>query len=381
MMRIVVIGAGILGASTAYHLARDGADVVVVDASLPGRATAAGAGIVCPWAADVDDAVFYALYAAGGRYYAELVADMAARGECDTGYRRSGAMLVSDDAAALSALERRLRKRQADAPEMGPISALTQREVGQLFPPLRTDLAGVHLAGGARVDGRRITAALLRSAERMGATVRHGRAVLAVAAGRVTGIVLESERVSADRVVVAAGAWAPSLLQPHGIALPVAPQRGQIMHFRLSGHDTRDWPVVLPAGSHYLLAFDDGRIVAGATRETGSGFDFRVTAGGQAEVLAEALQTAPGLRAATVIETRVGFRPVGPGIRPLLGAARGVERLVIGNGLGSAGLTLGPFAGRLLAEVALGRKPAIDLVPFDPLLRHTASPGTMPELR
>ena len=102
----------------------------------------------------------------------------------------------------------------------------------------------------------------------------------------------------------------------------------------------------------------------------GTGFDYRVTAAGQAEVLSEALRIAPGLGAATLVETRVGFRPVSPDGRPLLGRVRDVKGLVIGNGLGAAGLTIGPLAGRLLADVALDRPPALDLATFDPLRRH-----------
>jgi D-amino-acid dehydrogenase len=70
-MRTAVIGAGVLGASAAYHLARAGAPVTVIDACRLGRATAAGAGIVCPWVTGVDDPVFYRLYAEAARYYAE----------------------------------------------------------------------------------------------------------------------------------------------------------------------------------------------------------------------------------------------------------------------------------------------------------------------
>jgi D-amino-acid dehydrogenase len=98
-----------------------------------------------------------------------------------------------------------------------------------------------------------------------------------------------------------------------------------------------------------------------------------VTVAGQAEVLTEALRVAPGLSSASIAETRVGFRPVGRGVRPLLGTVRGLAGLLIGNGLGAAGLTIGPFAGRLLAEVALGREPLLDLSPFDPL--RAATPG------
>lgn len=157
-------------------------------------------------------------------------------------------------------------------------------------------------------------------------------------------------------------------MAPLGIDLAVSPQRGQISHLRLEGVDTSGWPVVLPPGSHYLLAFDDSRVVVGATRETGAGFDYRITAAGQAEVLNEALKIAPGLASATLIETRIGFRPVGPGIRPMLGAVEGFEgRLILGNGLGPSGLTVGPFAGLLLAQLALGEPPEMALDPYDPM--------------
>jgi D-amino-acid dehydrogenase len=97
-------------------------------------------------------------------------------------------------------------------------------------------------------------------------------------------------------------------------------------------------------------------------------------------VLAEALHVAPGLATATVIETRVGFRPVGPGIRPLLGPVGGLDGLVVGNGLGAAGLTIGPFAGRLLCDAALGRDMLLDIAPFAPL--GNAGPGApAPPLR
>ena len=67
VMRIVIVGAGVLGASAAFHLARSGARVTIIDAQLDGRATAAGAGIICPWVSGVEDEAFYRLYVGGGR--------------------------------------------------------------------------------------------------------------------------------------------------------------------------------------------------------------------------------------------------------------------------------------------------------------------------
>jgi D-amino-acid dehydrogenase len=366
-VHIVVIGAGVLGASTTYHLASRGARVTVVDQAHDGRATAAGAGIICPWVSGSEDAAFYRLYVEGARYYSELIPALAELGETNIGFGRVGALVVSHDTVDLAAFRTTLNRRAADTPEMGAISQLTPRDARMLFPPLHPDLAAVHVAGGARVDGRRLAAGLLRAARHHGATMRQGHAAVLSSANRVTGVSLRDETIAADRVVVTAGAWAPSLLRPLGLDLPIEPQRGQIVHLQLPDQDTRVWPVILPPGSHYLLAFDDARVVAGATRESGVGFDYGVTSAGQAEVLAEALRVAPGLAAATIIETRVGFRPTGPGARPMLGRVHGLDGLLIGNGLGAAGLTIGPFAGLLLANAALGRESPLDLAPYDPL--------------
>src|SRR5207248_3204760 len=120
-----------------------------------------------------------------------------------------------------------------------------------------------------------LAAALLQAAQRHGAALQRGAAALVVADGRVRGVRLADATLEADVVVAAAGAWAPALLAPLGVALPVEPQRGQITHLRLPGIDTSRWAVVNPPGSHYLVSFDDSRVVVGATRETGSGFDYR----------------------------------------------------------------------------------------------------------
>jgi D-amino-acid dehydrogenase len=375
-MRIVIIGAGVLGASAAFHLARAGAEITVIDAHLDGRATAAGAGIICPWISATEDPSFYHLYCAGGGYYPDLIAALAEAGATDLGYRQAGAMLVSDDDEELAWLDRMARQRAAAA--MGRITRLTAPDARAMFPPLRQGLGAVHIAGGARVDGRRLAAALLQAAEFHGAKVKRGNAGLAVEADRIVGADMDARRIPADRVIVTAGAWAGRLLRRVGFEAAVEPQRGQIAHLRLEGVQTQDWPVILPPGSHYIVPFDDGRIVAGATRETGAGFDYRVTASGQAEVLSEALRIAPGLGTATTIETRIGFRPVAA--RPLLGWVPGIEGLAIGNGLGAAGLTIGPLAGRLLADLVTGQPGIIDLVPFDPQ-REASAIGALAALR
>src|SRR5699024_11518555 len=98
---------------------------------------------------------------------------------------------------------------------------------------------------------------------------------------------------------------------------------------------------------HYITPFDGGRIVAGATREDGVGFDVRATAAGTKRVLDDALRIAPGLAEATVLETRVGGRPMATreGALPYAGAAPGADGLWLASGLGAGGLPVGPLTG------------------------------------
>jgi D-amino-acid dehydrogenase len=366
-MKLVVVGAGILGASAAYHLVRQNAEVTLVDRADEGRATAAGAGIVCPWGSPVEDRPTYALLAGGARYYPELVAMLREDGEQDLGYARVGGLYVPEGAAALDAAERRVRTRAADAPEAGDIQRLSPADARKLFPPLRPEQPGLFVSGGARVDGRLVASALQRAAARRGATSVQGSAELIVRGSRVIGVRVDGKAIEADGVIVAAGAWAPALLAPIGVRLAVEPQRGQIVHLRLPGTDTARWPVLLPLSSYYLLAFDDARVVIGATREFKSGFDYRLTAAGVAEVLNAGLAVAPGLAGWTLHEIRIGFRPLATDLRPMLGTVPGVEGLVIGNGLGPSGLAMGPYAGALLANAALDQPTELALADYAPL--------------
>jgi D-amino-acid dehydrogenase len=367
-LRLIVVGSGIVGASCAYAASSLGAEVVLVDAAKPGRATLAGAGIICPWSALVTDPAWCTLAYAAARGYPALTARLADLGETDVGYRRVGALALAEREEDRERIRRTLLARRARAPEIGDVTELSGGDAQRLFPPLRADAAGVYIGGAARVDGRKLAAALARAAVRQGAVVRDGEARLACGCGRVAGVRLGGELIEGDAVVAATGAWTRTFLQATGLAVPVEAQRGQIMHISVGEVDTSRWPVVLPGASgHYLLAFDGGRIVAGATRETGSGFDYRITPAGLAEILEQALAVAPGLAGGTYLETRVGFRPMGPGIRPLLGPVPGLDGLVVATGLGASGLTMGPLAGSLAAQAALGLPPTMDLEPFAPL--------------
>ncbi|WP_342566231.1 FAD-binding oxidoreductase [Paenibacillus sp. FSL R7-0345] len=367
MSKVIVIGAGILGASTAYQLAKLGAEVLIIDRKDPGQATDAAAGIICPWLSQRRNKAWYRLAKAGARFYPGLIQELEQEGETDTGYAQVGALSVHSDWDKILKLEERARLRLDDAPEIGAISLLEEQDTRSEVPLLAEGYNALRVSGAARVDGRALREALLRAARRNGARQISGDAVLQTEGKRITGAAVDGEVYAADAVVVCAGAWAPSLLLPLGLRFQVSYQKGQILHLQTTGQeDTGSWPVVIPPTDQYLLSFADGRIVIGATHENNvDGFDTRVTAGGMQEVLNKGLELAPVLADSTIQEVRVGFRPFTPGFLPVIGAVPGWEGVLAANGLGASGLTMGPFIGSQLAKLALGLTPDIELEDYE----------------
>lgn len=363
-MKIVVVGAGIVGASAAYHLASKGAEVIIVDKNHQGLATGAGAGIVCPWISRVENKDWYTLARNGAIYYPTLINALKEDGENNVSYKFVGALGVSTEIEELNRIEERAKKCKMDTPEVGEITRLTAKQAKALFPPLREDLMAVHVSGAARVDGRLLREGLKNAAIKHGAKIVDGEVTgLEVKNEQVIGVKANEEIIYADKVIFAGGAWVPHLMERYGVTIKVEPQRGQIAHIKMDQYDTSDWPVVLPQTSHYLVSFDD-RVVVGATRETGSGFDYRLTVDGVKEVLDQALSIAPGLANGTLSEVRIGFRPMGETIIPTLGEVPFMKNLIIATGLGASGLTMGPYVGKLASDLAVNEIIDLDLTPY-----------------
>jgi D-amino-acid dehydrogenase len=363
----IVIGGGVVGMATAWHLVQGGVRTLLLDRADPGRASDAGAGILSAGYALDDPDPLDRLKAQALAYYPEMMERLWAEDVGDTGYAVTGALTVAvdeDELAPFAALRQRLQRR----PGFG--TADGHRDIGgdearALFPPLGEVRAALHSSRDGRVDGRLLVAALARSAEARG-LVRRREAVerVLVDAGRVRGVGIAGEELHAGWVVIAAGAWSQALAAPLGIDVPVAPQRGQICHLRLPGIDTAGWPVIGAFRSHYMVSWPDGRIAVGATRETGSGFRPQTTVRGVMRVLGEALRVAPGLRDASLQEVRVGLRPASPDGRPMLGPVPGVEGLLLATGHGPSGLLLGPLSARLVAGIVTAGDASTDLAPF-----------------
>ncbi|MCZ8537848.1 FAD-binding oxidoreductase [Paenisporosarcina quisquiliarum] len=365
MKNYIVIGAGILGASTAYHLAKSGAKVTVVDRHDKGQATDAAAGIICPWLSQRRNKAWYSLAKSGAAYYEELIGRLEEDGETETGYKRVGAISLHTDESKLIKMEERAVARREDAPEIGEVRLMKQDETSSAFPPLAKEFSAVSVSGAARVNGRALRQSLVRAAKKHGATFIHGSAEIEHENAAVTGVRVGNEHYAAENVMITAGAWADYLLEPLGIELQLSSQKAQIVHLQIENSQTDDWPVVMPPNDQYILAFDDGQVVIGATHEDHENFDLRVTAGGLHEVFHKALSVAPGLADSTFVETRVGFRPFTPNFLPIIGRVPGWEGLLLANGLGASGLTVGPFLGAQLAKLALYEPVEIDLALYD----------------
>ncbi|HTV20956.1 MAG TPA: FAD-dependent oxidoreductase [Polyangiaceae bacterium] len=371
MTKVAIIGGGLVGASVAHRLLALGASVVLIDREDEGQATAAGAGILPPLDHFVRLEAVLPLLRAARAFYPELVAALQGGGVLDVGYDAVGALHVAsseEELAALPELENECERRREEGFEhIGAVTRLEATQARSLFPLLGPAVLGaVHCAGAARIDGRRLLAALRARSLAAGAELRRGSAAITCRGGHAVGVSLDGEELAADAVVVAGGAWSSLALAPLGVELPVRPQRGQLVHLELPGQATGKWPVVLGFAHQYLLGFPESRIVVGATREDGVGYDYRATAGGVRSVLDEALRLAPGLRAATLIETRVGFRPVSEDRRPLLGPLPGHPNVFVATGHAGYGLEVGPYSGALVADLVMARAPSIDLAAFAP---------------
>jgi D-amino-acid dehydrogenase len=358
---VVVVGGGIVGSSLAYELVTAGASTVLVDSHEPGRATAAGAGILTPETNRHPDEAFFHFGMDAGRHYRSLVERLADDGITDTGYQTTGSILVAerpgDDAVMEEAVELVGRRSPTLVREIDP------QEVGPLFPPLGPVRRALYNPAGCRVDGRVLNQALTRAAVGRGLRVVHAGATgfdVDASGQTARGVTTTQGVVSAGAVVVAAGAWSAELSSTLGVTVPVTPLKGQIVHLAVPHTDSRHWAIVQPVLGFYLVPWPDGRVACGGTMEAAAGFDHRPTADGLHQLLREGLRSAPGLAPATVVEVRVGSRPATPDDRPILGRLPGWENVYVASGHGAEGLLLGPYSAKLVASAALGTDSSAD---------------------
>ncbi len=206
MSDIIIIGGGILGASTAYHLAKLGNNVTVIDKEEPGSATDAAAGIICPWISQRRNKVWYSLAVKGAGYYPALIHELKQDGITNTGYKKTGALVIRTEKKQAERLFKLAEERQAGAKEIGAISFLSPNQIAKHMPVLSEQYFGVHLEGGARVDGKLLKQSLIDAAKKYGAKFHVGEAKLKNNSSHLE-VLLNDEKMKADQIVSTNGAW------------------------------------------------------------------------------------------------------------------------------------------------------------------------------
>lgn len=405
-MTVAVLGAGVIGAATAYALARGGADTVLIERREgPAlEASFANGGQISPshsdpWAQPgaaaqllrrmfdaeapvrVRPAPSRAFWRWARLFAAACTAENAAAGTermlrvAAYGQARLRAAAEETGAAydrgadGLLHVFRSPRAFEAAKAQAARVSALGRpREIvsARMCVEIEPALAGAELAGGMfspedeSGDAYAFSSALWRAFQDLGGRVRTGTeaAGLAVEGGRVRGVETAEGRIGADAVIVCAGWRTPALLRPLGIDAPVLPAKGYSVTVpAAAGRAPR--VAVIDDARKLVVSRLGGRVRAAGLAEIG-----RVTADVDPARAALALRGGRALFADgadwSAPEYWAGFRPQTPDSAPILGAAP-VEGLFLNTGHGTLGWTMACGAGQAVADLALGRTPELNL--------------------
>lgn len=383
MFDVTVIGGGIVGAAASYHLARAGMETLLIDRRDEGRATDAGAGIVAPAISRHADSAWYEFAVKAAQYYPDLADTLKDAGQSEIGYGEPGVLLIDQPATPTDRFETardRILSRQARVkhPPAGELSEISGERATELFPALTDVRRGIYYETGIRVEGRRFENALTTAGQAAGLELRETSANhLIIENNAVTGIRTTTGTIESNNVVIAGGAWSGAFGEQLNLRLPIEPQRGQIVHLTMHETNTASWPIISTLEGHYLVPWPEQRVACGATRETGVGFNPYPTAGGIREVLQQALTTAPGLEPGELTDIRVGLRPRCEDGLPVIGEIPEIEGAYVATGHGPTGLTLGPYTGRIVADLVQDNQVDVDISSFSPT-RFTPSHDPTP---
>jgi sarcosine oxidase subunit beta len=363
----IIIGAGVMGASLAFHLTRAGMTGVTVleKKGLCGGMTAKSGALVRMHYTNAPEARMALASLRYFQHWKDLVG-----GEC--GFTRTGfIMTVTPENAE------RLRRNVAMLQGLGVNTAVIgPSELRELQPGAWVEdlVVAAYEPDSGYADPVATTTAFMRAAQRQGATLREGVAVTAIrtAGGRVTGVDTADGPYDASIVVVMAGPWSDRLLKTAGIDLPLTPQRAQVAFYRR--------PPPLAAGH---LVFIDGALGAyfrphgGELTLIGVGLwkpeprpdpdayneandpDFIPDA------RARAAQRLPALQQAAYVRGHAGIYDVSPDTRAVLDRAPGLEGLYIAAGFSGTGFKIAPAVGACMAElITQERATSVDITPF-----------------
>jgi len=349
---IVIIGAGLVGLSVAYELAKRGADVRVIEASdSAASASWSGAGRLAPFTdSEGGDEQENFLATALGLYQV-FVKELHKRTGVDPLLRIDGIIEVAHDEATAT----RLRDR---------VDALTARgihahwfepdEARRLEPSLGPATLGASLIEDeGQIDNRQLGRALRMACVAVGVELveQAGPVALEADEHKVLGVRAGLRLVAADTVVNAAGAWAGELAGvPPPVRVSIVPVKGQLL--TLAMPDRLVTRLVHVPGA-YLLPRTDGTLVVGETAEE-AGFDVRVDPAVTQRLRDAAVRAMPALGELAISETWAGLRPRSPNGLPFIGATA-LEGYFVAAGHYRNGILLAPATAVALANVIEGK--------------------------
>jgi glycine oxidase len=349
---ILVVGAGIVGCAIAYELARRGATVHVIDDRLPGMgATQASAGMLAPYTEAKDrNTLFLDLSVRSLDLYDEFVARAARDAGTAVGYSRAGTIEIAGTAERMVELRdiaRRLANRGV------ALEVLDEPATRAQEPQLGRDVAGALLIGAhGYVNALELAQTLFAAARCLGATFEGGGRVRRISQrGSDLHVEADTRTHTAHTVVVCAGSWSGQIEIEGAARLPVRPVRGQLLHL---ARGSRLALRRVTWGEHcYLVPWDDGTLLVGATMEE-VGFDERTTTAGVQDLLNAACALVPDVRSAGFLGARAGLRPGTPDAMPIVGWSRAAPNVMYATGHFRNGLLLAPLTAQLVADALLG---------------------------
>jgi len=341
--RIIIVGGGVIGLSIAWRLARENTrdEILLLDANRAGEGTSrVSAGMIAPIAeAGFEDPHFIKFARLSRERYRAFVSEVSRDADMPVVLGEEGSIIVAihrDDVEAMRRVYE--HRRHADL----PVEWLTGTEAREMEPTLTPRVsAAMWIAYDGQVNPRALLPALVRACNRRGVEVRESARVQRIIINdeTVAGVELDGETISADTVVVCAGAWSGTIDgMPADVVPQVRPIRGQIL--RLTRTTDFAMKHVVRGPRAYLLPKDDGTVVVGATQEE-AGFDATPTAGGIKTILENAWEMVPSIYDLPIERVEVGLRPGTRDHLPLVGATR-IHGLIMATGHFRHGILFAP---------------------------------------